>query len=78
MLDKVETMMPRPDTLIWCSNNIPMLIYESSIVMIGPNKMQNLALKDEDKIKGITYCCEIDGVRLITSNNIYWFERVQT
>jgi hypothetical protein len=55
-----------------------MLIYESSITMIGPNKMQNLPLEDEDKIRGITYCCESDGVRLITSTNIYWFERVQS
>ena len=77
MLNKVETGMPRPEKLIWCANNVPMLIYESSITMIGPNKMQNLPLEDEDKIRGITYCCEIDGVRLITSTHIYWFERVQ-
>lgn len=70
-------MMPRPENLIWCANNIPMLIYESSITMIGPNKMENLILDDEENLKGIAFCCEIDGVRLITSNRIYWFERVQ-
>lgn len=47
--------MPRPEKLIWCANNVPLLIYESSITMIGPNKMQNLPLEDEDKIRGITF-----------------------
>mmetsp|Transcript_22396 Transcript_22396/g.22179 ORF Transcript_22396/g.22179 Transcript_22396/m.22179 type:complete len:564 (+) Transcript_22396:959-2650(+) len=73
----METGMPRPNDLIWCANNIPMLLYESSITMIGPNTMENLELGNEDDINGIGYCCEIDGVRLITTNQIYWFERVQ-
>ena len=77
MLNKVETGMPRPEKLVWWANNIPLMIYESSITMIGPNKMQNLPLEDEDKIRGIAYWCELDGIRLITSSFIYFLERVQ-
>jgi hypothetical protein len=80
MIDRVDSqsknLLKRPEKLIWCSNNIPMMIYESSITMIGPKIMQNLPLDDENKIKGIAYCWETDGVRLMTSNHIYWFERV--
>lgn len=77
MLNRVEASMPRPEKLVWCANNIPLMIYESSITMIGPKKIQNLPLEDEDKIRGIAYCSEIDGIRLITSNYIYFLERIQ-
>lgn len=56
MLNRFDTGKPRPEKLIWCANNVPMLIYEKSITMIGPKKMQDLPLEDEDKIKGIHYC----------------------
>lgn len=45
--------------------------------MIGPKKMQDLPLDDEEDVHGIQYCCEIDGVRFITNNNIYFLERIQ-
>lgn len=61
--------------MTWCGNDAVILSFYDKIVLVGPREYETINLKT--KSGGIKCIQEIDGMRIITSENIYFLERVQ-
>ena len=48
VFNRTETFCKPQDRIIWCANDIPLLVSEDSLIMIGPNKIQKLKLSHPD------------------------------
>merc|ERR1712151_358117 len=74
-LDRKDTLQMGASQLAWCGNDCMVLSVFDKLVIIGPNDHQFVELKARSE--GIYCTTEIDGLRVITSESTYFFERVQ-
>ena len=72
--------------LLWCANDVPLMQTSDQCILIGPNEMTALKLKPKDykarakkahKQSGFAFSQELDGLRIQTSSDIFFLERVQ-
>lgn len=61
--------------MTWCGNDAVILSFYDKIVLVGPREYETINLKT--KSGGIKCIQEIDGLRIVTSENIFFLERVQ-
>merc|ERR1719464_2333549 len=74
-LDRKDTFQLGANQLAWCGNDCMVLSVYDKLVIIGPNDHQFVELKARSD--GIYCMTEIDGLRVLTSECTYFFERVQ-
>lgn len=75
-LNRCDTMQNMPEQLVWVSNDITVLVYKDKLVFVGPrNRPETLMFKGL-QIQGIHCSNEIDGLRVVTSEGVYFVDRV--
>mmetsp|Transcript_27223 Transcript_27223/g.26264 ORF Transcript_27223/g.26264 Transcript_27223/m.26264 type:complete len:326 (-) Transcript_27223:1065-2042(-) len=73
--NRLETGLMEAKSLVWCGNDAPILTYPDRIVLVGPRQYEIQDLRT--KTAGIKIFNEIDGMRVVSSENTFFLERVQ-
>ena len=82
-LNRLTTGMAGADNVIWCGEDVTVLEFPDKVIMVGKwNETQILDLgsskkEEESKIQGLKCYTELDGLRIVTSDHVFFFERVQ-
>ena len=76
-LNRLRTGMVGADSLVWCGNDVTVMVYIDKIIMVGPcGECLTLDL-EMPRTVGIQCLTEIDGLRIINSEASFFLERVQ-
>ena len=73
-LDRKDTFQMGASQLCWCGNDCIVLSVFDKLVIIGPAEHEFVDLKARSE--GIYCMTEPDGLRVLTSEHTYFFERV--
>ena len=74
-LNRQEIKMSGATSLVWVGNDTTLLTFPDKIMLVGPNSFKSIYFNA--KKEGIHCFNEIDGLRVVTSDNAYFLERVQ-
>jgi hypothetical protein len=75
-VNRLRTGMVGAENLIWCGNDVTVLVYYDKVIMVSPgNECQTVDL-GQPKTNGIKCLTEIDGLRIINSDSSFFLERV--
>mmetsp|Transcript_5341 Transcript_5341/g.8238 ORF Transcript_5341/g.8238 Transcript_5341/m.8238 type:complete len:132 (+) Transcript_5341:1006-1401(+) len=64
------------ENLIWCGNDVTVLVYIDKILMVGPGGDCLTVDLGEPKTNGTVALTEVDGLRILNSEGSFFLERV--
>ena len=76
-LNRLRTGMLGADDLIWCGNDVTVLEYIDKVIMVSPAGDCLPLELGQPKTQGLKCITEIDGLRIVNSESIFFLERVQ-
>lgn len=68
--------MPGAERLIWCGSDMTVLEFTDKIILVGPRGDILTPDLGYSKTNGIQCQSEIDGLRIVISEGIFFLERV--
>ena len=76
VLDDKKTQQTNASQLCWAGNDCPVISVFNQLVVVGPEDQQCVMLSA--RTDGVFLMNESDGMRVLTSEQTYFFEKVQT
>ena len=73
----MTTGMAGADNVIWCGNDVTVLEFPDKVIMVGPGNETQILDLGSPKMQGLKCYTELDGLRIVNSDHVFFLERVQ-